>query len=134
RKFVEQPVFVNPRLDKQTALRLSDIEPLLCKHEALMVFAGRPAIPGGAVQSLGPVRTGLVGAQEHAYHLVVGMTESFLQLRRPIKADEHLLVPEAETGAIEIRGESLFGVPVVLPALRQVKGVARAQERIFLGL
>src|SRR5215469_5294329 len=26
RKFVEQSVFVNPRLDKQTALRLADIE------------------------------------------------------------------------------------------------------------
>src|SRR5262249_40085917 len=50
------------------------------------------------------------------------------------KAYEYFLFPEAKPSAIEIGTERLFGCAAILPAISQVKGVTRTQERVFFCL
>jgi hypothetical protein len=59
------------------------------------------------------------------------MPQLSLQGSGAMKADKHLLVPEAKPSAIKISGQSPLRFPAIPPAIRDIKGVARPQKRIF---
>ena len=66
-------------------------------------------------------------------HCVLIKPEIGLDAGRPVEADEHLLIPEAERGPLAIGGERLFLVAGVEMGLCQVEFVAGNQKRVRLG-